>query len=83
VRRSGYLIFQSGYLPKLLGIMMAIAGACSVINGFALVLSPALASSMFPFILLPPFIAELSMAVWLLVKDVNINKWPALSNSVV
>src|SRR5207244_69066 len=71
----GYLIFRSGYLPKVLGILMQIAGVCYLTNSFTLILSPTLASSLFPFILLPPFVAELSMALWLLLKGVNLTKY--------
>src|SRR5262245_11065994 len=71
----GYLIVRSGYLPKALGALMGIAGACYLTNSFALVLSPSLGSMLFPFLLLPPFVAELSMALWLLVKGVNLTKW--------
>jgi hypothetical protein len=38
---------------------------------------PSLAAKLFPFILLPPFVAELSMALWLLVKGVDVGKWKA------
>jgi hypothetical protein len=71
----GYLIIRSGYLPRLLGILMQIAGVCYVTNSFALVLDPALASRLFPVILLPPFIAELSVALWLLIKGVDVARW--------
>jgi uncharacterized protein DUF4386 len=71
----GYLIFQSGYLPKAIGVMMQIAGVCYIANSFALILYPPLASALFPFILLPPFLAELSLALWLLVKGVDTAKW--------
>ena len=71
----GYLIFRSGYLPKVLGLGMGLAGACYIFNSFVLILAPELASRLFPAILLPPFIAELSMALWLLVKGVNLSKW--------
>jgi hypothetical protein len=71
----GYLIVRSRYLPKALGIMMQIAGVCYVINSFAVVLYPPIGSKLFPFILLPPFVAELSLALWLLVKGVNVSKW--------
>lgn len=71
----GYLIIQSGYLPKAIGVMMQIAGVCYIANSFALILYPPLASALFPFILLPPFLAELSLALWLLVKGVDMEKW--------
>jgi uncharacterized protein DUF4386 len=73
----GYLIIRSGYLPKVIGLGMELAGVCYIINSFALILVPAVASRLFPAIMLPPFIAELSMALWLLVKGVDLSKWPA------
>ena len=71
----GYLIFRSGYFPKLLGILLAIAGLCYLINSFALILSPPVAGALFPWVLLPAFIGELSLALWLAVKGVNVPKW--------
>jgi hypothetical protein len=71
----GYLIVRSGYLPKTIGYMMQVAGVCYLVNSFALILYPPLASRLFPVILLPPFIAELSLALWLLAKGVDLTKW--------
>jgi hypothetical protein len=71
----GYLIFRSGYMPSSIGVLMQIAGVCYVINSFALLLSPPLSSVLFPAILIPSLIAELSLALWLLVKGVNAEKW--------
>jgi hypothetical protein len=71
----GYLIIRSSYLPSTLGVMMQIAGVCYVINSFADIVYPAIASRLFPFILLPAFIAELSLALWLLVKGVDLSQW--------
>lgn len=71
----GYLIFGSGYLPRTIGVMMQIAGLCYLTNSFALLLAPAFAKMMFPAILVPAFIGELSLCLWLLVKGVNLSKW--------
>lgn len=72
---EGYLIIRSGYFPKFIGIFMQIAGVCYLINSFALLLAPKLANSLFPFIMLPCFIAELTFCLWLIFKGVNIQKW--------
>jgi hypothetical protein len=72
---DGYLIFKSGYFPKILGIMMQIAGACYLINSFALILAPSFADMIFPLILVPSFIGELSLCLWLLLKGVNMQQW--------
>ena len=71
----GYLIYRSVYMPKSIGILMEIAGVCYVINSFALLLSPALSSRLVPAILIPCLIGELSLALWLLVKGVNAERW--------
>ncbi|QEC68329.1 DUF4386 domain-containing protein [Panacibacter ginsenosidivorans] len=67
----GYLIFKSGYLPKTIGVLMQIAGVCYLANIFA----PESSDKIFPAILLPPFIAELSLCLWLIFKGVNIAVW--------
>jgi hypothetical protein len=71
----GYLIFRSGYFPKALGVLMQIAGLSYLTNSFALVLAPAFANRLFPAILLPAFVGEASLCIWLLAKGVNIPKW--------
>jgi hypothetical protein len=78
----GYLIFKSGYLPRVIGVMMQIAGLCYLINSFALILAPAFADWLFPGILVPAFIAELSLCLWLLVKGVNSRKWHEMADGL-
>lgn len=77
----GYLIFRSGYLPKILGVLMQIAGLCYLTNSFTLFLSPPLADRLFPAILLPAFVGEASLCLWLLTKGVNVPKWKARANA--
>ena len=72
----GYLIFKSGYFPKVLGLLMALAGLCYLVNSFALLLAPALATALFPYVLMPAFVGELGFALWLIFKGVNVAKWP-------
>lgn len=71
----GSLIYRSGYMPRPIGVLMEIAGVCHVVNSFALFLSPPLSNRLFPAILIPSFVAELSLALWLHVKGVNAEKW--------
>ncbi len=72
---NGYLIFKSSYFPRPLGVMIQIAGFCYLINSCALILAPDLADRLFPIILIPAFIAELSFCLWLLLKGVNLKAW--------
>jgi len=71
----GYLIFRSGYLPRALGVLLQIAGLCYLTNSFALLLAPNFESRVFPAILAPAFIGELSLALWLSLKGVDVAKW--------
>ena len=72
---SGYLTFRSGYFPRFLGVLLAVAGLCYLINSFSLFVFPSFAEMIFPFIMLPAFIGELTFALWLLVKGVNAGEW--------
>jgi hypothetical protein len=72
---EGYLIFKSGFLPKIIGMLMALAGLCYLLNSFALLLAPDLEKILFPFLMLPCLVAELSFSLWLLVKGVDVQKW--------
>jgi hypothetical protein len=65
----GYLIFRSGFLPRILGAGMAIAGL-----GWLTFLSPALAHDLSPYILAAG-IGEVSLTLWLLVAGVNAARW--------
>jgi hypothetical protein len=71
----GRLISQSGYIPRAIGVLMQIAGVCYVTNSIVLLTSPPLSSRLVPAILVPPLVAELSLALWLLVKGVRARKW--------
>ena len=67
----GYLMFQSGYLPKLLGILMS-AGLAFIASNFAVVLAPGIRSGWLLFLMMPGLLA---MTVWLLVKGVDLDRW--------
>lgn len=68
----GYLIRHSGYLPWIIGLLIQIGGVSYVVNSFLLLVAPDLASIVF---LIPSFVAELSLALWLVVKGVDESKW--------
>jgi len=72
---TGYLMFKSGYFPRIIGVMQIIAGLSYLINSFAQILSPAFAAALFPAIVVPAFIGELATCLWLLVKGLNVEKW--------
>jgi hypothetical protein len=71
---QGYLMLKSGYFPNVLGWLLGIAGLCYLINSIALLLAPSLAAAIFPGILMPAFVGELSISVWMIFKGVNLKQ---------
>lgn len=71
----GHLLWRCGYLPKTLGALIAVAGGCYLVNSAALLLAPALADRLFPAILMPALVGELALALWLLVRGVDGERW--------
>ena len=70
----GYLIFRSTFLPRILGVLLPIAGLCYLTNSFANFLSPEFAAHLVPYILIPG-VAEILLALWLFVMGVNAQRW--------
>jgi hypothetical protein len=62
----GYLIFRSAFLPRFLGVLMALAGL-----GWLTFLSPPFADRLSPYNLVLGFLAELLLMLWLLVMGVK------------
>ena len=69
------MIYQSTYLPRVIGILMGIAGLCYLTQSVALLLAPHFADAIFPAIMLPCFIAELSFSLWLILRGVDVSRW--------
>ncbi|MET4073177.1 DUF4386 domain-containing protein [Hymenobacter sp. UYCo722] len=79
---NGYLIFKSGFLPAVLGVLMQVAGTAYLIACLAALFAPALANQLLPGILLLPLVGELSLCLWLLVKGLNNGRWQEARRSV-
>ncbi|MCB0213477.1 MAG: DUF4386 domain-containing protein [Anaerolineae bacterium] len=73
----GYLVLKSGYVPKVLGILLMVAAAGYLIDSLAGFLLPNYDDfeTIFALVVfLPAFIGELSMALWLLLKGVTVKQ---------
>ena len=77
----GYLVYRSGYLPRVIGVLLVIAGAGYWFNSFAGIVSPPLASRTFPWTLLPGLLSELALSLWLLLKGVEPAAWAERSRA--
>ena len=64
----GYLIARSGYLPKLLGILFIIGGACFFLRSATYLLAPKYSS---PILLLPMALAGIPTMLWLLFRGID------------
>ena len=63
----GYLIYRSGYIPKVFGLLFMIAGAGFVAKNLTFVLAPAYASNA---LLLPMALAGLALMLWFLFRGI-------------
>jgi hypothetical protein len=70
----GYLIFKSGYFPKILGVLFIIASLGYMIDSFSHVLIPGYKTGP-AYLALPIAIAEIAFPLWLLIKGVNAKQW--------
>jgi hypothetical protein len=73
----GYLLFRSTFFPRIVGLLLAIGGVGYMVNIFANVIPPAIGAHLFPYIMLPAGIAEISLTLWLIIVGVNASKWKA------
>ncbi len=70
----GYLIVRSRFLPRIIGVLLAIQGVAYLVNSFADFVAPAIARSVFAFLMVTA-VGELSLCLWLLVMGVNEQRW--------
>lgn len=71
----GYLIVQSGYFPKVLGYLFIAAGFGYLFDTIGLLLVPGYATTP-TLVALVITVAEIAFPIWLLVKGVNMDRWP-------
>lgn len=67
----GYLVFKSGFLPRILGILLMISCFGYLIDFFTFFLFPSFGVSINTF----TGWAELFLCLWLLIMGVNVERW--------
>jgi len=70
----GYLILNATFIPRILGLFLAIEGVSYQINSFATFLAPAIVQTALA-ILMVTALAEVFLCLWLLFRGVNVAKW--------
>lgn len=74
----GYLVFKSGFLPKLIGVLLMVGCFGYVADAFIYILNPNFGISFAEFL----FVGELVIALWLLIKGVDAAKWAKLNRGL-
>jgi hypothetical protein len=70
----GYLIARSGYLPRIIGILLVIGGAGFFLRSITYLIAPSLSS---PLLLLPMALAGIPLMAWLLFRGIHGSAMPA------
>ena len=67
----GYLVFKSGYIPRILGVLLMIGCFGYLIDSVTFFLLPNFDATIGQY----TFIGELLLPLWLLIKGVNVEQW--------
>jgi hypothetical protein len=68
----GYLVYRSGYFPRVLGVLLMVGCLGYLVDSFAHFLAAGVAEGIAAFVVAPAAIGELGFVAWLLVKSVKV-----------
>lgn len=63
----GALLLRSTLLPRAIGVLMTLAGLGWLTMSLSSLLAPQFARSLFPFVMMPGVLGELSLSLWLVI----------------
>jgi Domain of unknown function (DUF4386) len=78
-----YLVLRSTFLPRVVGVLLAIDGLAYLVYGFANLLAPGFAAHLVPWIQLPAPLGEGSLCLWLLVVGVDVKRWKERASAAI
>ena len=70
----GLLVFKSGFIPRILGILLIISCFSYLVDSFSFLLIPSGHDAVSKFTVAPMAIGEISIILWLLIKGVKSQK---------
>ena len=70
-----YLVLRSGFVPRAIGVLLAIDGLAYLVYSFTNIVAPGFAAQLVPWIQLPALIGEGSLCLWLLVVGLDVERW--------
>jgi len=78
-----YLVLRSTFLPRAIGVLLAIDGLAYLVYSFANLLAPGFAAQLVPWIQLPALIGEGSLCLWLLLVGVDVERWKERASAAI
>lgn len=71
----GYLVYRSGFWPRLLGILLIVGGVGYLLQSYGHLLAPQFDDILSTVVLVLSIPTELAFTVWLLWKGVDVDRW--------
>ncbi len=72
---TGWLVYRSGFLPKVPGVLLALAGFGYIAQSFGTIVAPGAADMLTTLVFVLAIPGELVFATWLVTKGVDEEKW--------
>lgn len=72
---TGWLVYRSGFFPRVLGVLLMLAGAGYLAQSYGTFVAPGLTDVLETVVLVLAIPGELVFALWLLIKGVDEEKW--------
>ena len=73
----GYLVFKSGFWPKILGILLLLGSLGYLLQSYGHILAPQYDNILSKVVVILSIPGELAFTIWLLIKGVDTARWEA------
>src|SRR5919206_2840768 len=80
---AAYLVLRSTFLPRAIGVLLAVDGLAYLLYSFADFLAPGAAAQLAPWIQVPALLGEGSLCLWLLVLGVDVERWNRAASAAI
>ena len=77
----GYLAYRSAFLPRIIAILLGLAGLGYLLNSLIRFAAPGVMEPYFPYLASLWGLAEWSFTLWLLIVGIDVEKWFELAKS--
>jgi hypothetical protein len=71
----GYLVYRSGFFPKVLGVLLAVASAGYFVESYGTILAPGASDVLGIVVVALAVPGELAFALWLVIKGIDEDRW--------